>query len=1524
MNTKEKWLWGYKVLRSLLFTTVLFIAALFLGIYIMLSLPFVQNKIRDIATEQLSLYFESKVEIGDVDIRPFNEVIIKDFNLYEPDGDRRCVHADEVGGGISIWNLIVNRSIVVTYAEVIGLKAEIRQNEKYAPFNIQFILDAFAPKDPNNPPTKFNLQIRNIVIRKSSASLDLAWKETTGKDRIDFNHLTVTALNADVELPRLSNDRITVDLRRLAFRVNSLLDIKCLTFLAEIDRGDISIRDFRLMLNNSEITLNDLNFPLSHFDGNMERMFKTSEFSIAINANPIIPSEFSGFFPPLAAIKSPFKLIMNANGNSDKIELRELSLINGTEDFNLNVESTTLTKSGEKLSDLKLGRFSLHAGVPIMEKINSFLPSTVNQNIRHIISNAGIVDLELTGAGSLQKQIAEAKVRLSSGYGPLNLEGKVQMYDNSIGIEGRTGSEGLSVGKITDNNNFGSVAFEVEGKVVVDKAFSRKGTSSGLEDIDRINMVLPEGYLDIHIDRAEIKGEEFRAIQLNLKKDPSITILNIESRDPDWDLDLETTIQPAANATTTSLHADLNRVKPSVFLKSGRFANYIFTSGIDIDLIGNRLDNLAGTVNIDNFDAISINGDDRLSLSSLSISGIFNKSDHIRQYKIDSDWFAGQINGNFLPSELPGRIKDTIRGLTKETTRANRSYNDTHTCDLQYDFTIFPEQSWMRFFNIPIQLLYPARISGEYASKDNMLTFDMSAPYINQGRDKLIQHTRLGLKVQNGLGTADFFSSIPTKKGILDLDVDVIAENGKIDLDLGFNREKKGAFYGDLNLSAKILTGHSPAFGHIDGVIYPTTLWLNGAGWKIDEASLFYTPKRIEVKDFSICHQDQYINISGVASPEKHDEVKINLNDIDLNYIFDTLNIDYVSFGGFASGEAIGRALLSGKPEAFTRNLSVKDLSYNHSVLGDGELYGDFDAVSKRIGIKANVTEESRNVANIDGGIWLGRDSLSFGIEADKVRIGFLQSFMKAFSSHVSGRASGKALLYGTFKDIDLWGRLFADTISLKVDYTNVMYAGRDSVKIDPGCITIPTFRLSDQFGHSAYLQGNLTHEYFHNPVFRFNVTGADNLLVYDTDATMNSIWYGRIFGDGGGEITGHPGFVGIMADMTTCPGSNFTFVLSDEQEATEYKFLTFTDHKRAIREEEERQADRVDSVADEIVAAFNKQIAEQQASETALVMDLRATVTPAAALTLIMDPAAGDKITAIGEGAMNMSYNSESNDLKMYGKYTLQQGTYNFSLQDLILRDFTIRPGSSISFNGDPMNGLLDIKAAYRVNTNLADLDKSFSTDRDLNRTNVPVDATLIVTGEMTEPDISFDVEFPTLNDEVSQKVRSIISSEDMMNRQIIYLLALNRFYTPEYMGTSSTGGEWASVASSTISSQLTNILGQLTDKVNIMPSLRSDKGDFSDLEVDLALSSRLFNNRLLINGNFGYRDRNTSSTTFIGDFDIEYLLRRNGNFRLKAYNHFNDQNYYLKSALTTQGIGVIFRKDFDRLFRRKRKLTR
>lgn len=155
------------------------------------------------------------------------------------------------------------------------------------------------------------------------------------------------------------------------------------------------------------------------------------------------------------------------------------------------------------------------------------------------------------------------------------------------------------------------------------------------------------------------------------------------------------------------------------------------------------------------------------------------------------------------------------------------------------------------------------------------------------------------------------------------------------------------------------------------------------------------------------------------------------------------------------------------------------------------------------------------------------------------------------------------------------------------------------------------------------------------------------------------------------------------------------------------------------------------------------------------------------------------------------------------------------------------------------------------------------------------------------------------------------------MLSRQVIYLLALNRFYTPEYAnsGTNHGSNEFASLASTTLSSRLSSLLGTISDKWTIAPSVRSDNGDFSDMEVDLALSSHLLNNRLLINGNLGYRDKTLNPTSFVGDFDVEYLLNKSGTIRLKAYNRFNDQIFSARSALTTQGVGVVWKLEFDNL---------
>ncbi len=1548
MSQAEKWKRVYKVVRSLLFTIVAFVAFLYVALYVLLSIPAVQNKVRDIAEKELSTLFTSELRIDNLSIYPFNEIVVEGVTLFEQGSSLECAKIERLGAGISLWKLIKDQQIVVTYVELLGLDARIRQDKKEGPLNIQFLIDAFKPKEKNKPPTPFDLEIRNIVVRKSKASLSRPWLKSGNEKFPNLSYLGISQLNADLTIPRLSNDVMVFDLRRLEANLENMIKIESLQGIISLEKGMLTIQNFSLRTEESKLAVSDVSLPVK-YDGGIGKWLESNSLEVSIDAPRINPAEFAFLWSPLSNLNSDLSLKVKAAGNLSGINLPIFELITadigqknpGFFSISISGRADLENTDGKRfLNHVALDRLSLKSTPGFNSKLVGLLKSDgpSNDKAARIIEAVGNLDLNAKGSWSADNSMGNSEASLEldlvSGVGDVNVAADWLRNGSTDKVNLGVNSPGIDFGKLLAIDFLGHTVIDLKADALIDNhLFSLKKGA----DVDKISSLIKSAEINLDLPQATLKRYDLKSTSLKFSKSGQRLEGMLTCRDDNFNLGVDIDALIAGASSQLSLAGDIEKLRPGVingiletFTDDKTIygnKDFIASGSVDMKLQGNTPDNLQGEIRLNDLYFQEVASGKSLNLDNLEIlASIGEGPTPYRSYSVISDWVEGAISGRFQPTRIP----KVIAGMLSETypTLINAPggwekmrYDD----DFVFDFTVKRHGEWAEFLNLPITLLYEAEIKGEFNGADQTLTASVSAPYIQQGKDKLIRKSRVNATLCEGSGNVNFNTVYPTKKGDLEILGDISSVNGEFNISLDFNPEKTTSFYGQLDMAASIHNSLPPSKGkEVKVRILPSKLYLNQAEWNVSEALLSYyntsEGPRAEITGFSVEHDGQFVSVNGIASSSQEDEVLAILNDVDLDYIFDTLNINYVKFGGQATGEAFGSGLFSKNIQAETRNLHVKDLSYNGAVLGDGELHGDFDIAKKRIGIRADISEDKRKVAVVDGGIWLGRDSLAFGIDADKVRIGFLAPFMAAFASKVEGRASGKAQLYGTFSDINMKGRLFADTIALGVAYTNVTYCGSDSVRIDPGRIEIPSFRLYDTQGHSAILTGELTHRYFHDPEFDFRIRDASNLLLYDTNPAMNPVWYGRIYGSGSGRILGRGNYVGITADMTTEANSTFTFVLSDQLEATEYSFLTFTDKAKAKREAE--QPVEI-SETDIIVEAFKKRVQEMQGPESVFGMDIRATLTPGVLMTLVMDPVAGDKIVARGSGAMNMEYRSDTDDLKMYGKYVLDEGSYNFSLQDVILKDFIIKQGSSISFNGDPMAGLLDIRAAYRVNTNLTDLDQSFAMDRDLNRTQVPVDAMLIVSGDMTQPDITFDIELPTLNDEVEQKVRSVISSEDMMNLQMIYLLALNRFYTPEYMGGSS-GGEWASVASSTISSQLQNVLGQLTDKFSVAPSIRSDKGDFSDLEVDVALSSRLFNNRLLINGNLGYRDPSTSSTTFIGDFDIEYLLNRSGNWRLKAYNHFNDQNYYLKSALTTQGVGVVWQRDFNHIFGiRKRKKT-
>lgn len=1488
---------AYKWVRSIVFSVVMVAVSLYVLLYIAISLPFVQEYIKNIGERELSRLFGNHVTIGAAWISPGGEITLEDVDFPAPDG-KECVRIRRLGAGIDLTQLVFNRAIVISYGEIIGLEGHLRQEHQSDPWNIQFIIDALQPKDKTKPPTLFDLKLRNIVIRSSSISMDKEWQPRKAKNIFDANHLQINDLQADVSLPRIKNDDFTIDLRRLSLSMGCGLVLKKITAFVHLTPAQLSISKLSVELPGTLITPGDISMKYKGYQDIVPNL-KSRRYVLHLDHTKITPSDFNCFLPMLRDYTSPLFLTLDASGSIEHITLDHLLLIGIDYGLTVDLAGEVHHTTSPRDRQIKLRKLHLDASASAIDRALSLavgMPEKTKAMIGRLMGC--VADI----SGTYGHNELDFKGLIDTGIGSLTAEAAMTFVNHGLEISGQISTPGFMLGKLLNNDMVGNLNFSLNADAVI----------AG-KDIN--------GRAELDLREAVVRGESIHNLKANVSKSGNDVSGEISIEDTFAAMRLSGNAVLAGKDSRLDITTDIMRLNPHATGLLAKGAGYTMSGLIHAQVSGLDPATLTGDVEMSNIDLTTPRGPIYIGDMSIGIHPIEDVTGRSRHVFLRSAFADADIEGVFdaahLPKTVTAMLGKTVPVLADKFGETTLYAND----NIDFKILIKNNETLTDYLNLPVRLLTDADVRGYVHGNDGNAFLRVEAPYLQQGKDKLVRNTALQLVLNSQNHTSGFQAQtkLPGKDDTeVDVKIDVRSQDNNMLAKAMWNLNRAKDYSGEVGMSLNAVRDNEGSSSFVIELL-PSQFQVADTVWHIGAGTVAYNDQAVHVDGLKVWHRDQYVEVDGTASTNPDDKIVVDMRDIDLDYVFETLNINYVTFGGRATGSAVASNLFDfRRMDAHTENLKVKGLTYNGALLGDADLSGTFDPTQMKVGIGAEISDRGRHCASISGGVWVTRDSLAFDMNTDKVNIRFLQPFVQAFSSDINGLASGHVKLFGTFSDIDLTGRVFADTLTMKVDYTNVYYSGSDSVYMAPGRIVIPSFRIYDKSGHSAMLTGEVRHRYFHDPTFDFKVSDAHNLLCYNTDAKINPDWYGVIYGNGGGTITGYPGYVGIMVDMNIAPRSVFNFVLNDTEAAASYEFLTFSDNRARLREEEELRArEAADTVPDFVKLFRKKRKAEVEESRPSVFnLDLRATVHPDAEMILVMDPVAGDKIKAHGSGSIQLGYSSDSDEMTMYGKYTLADGQYNFTLQDLILKDFTIREGSNISFNGDPLKALLDITAIYRVNTNLADLDKSFSSDRELNRTNVPVDAVLSVSGDLQSPDITFDIELPTLTQDVARKVKSIISTDDMMNRQIIYLLALNRFYTPEYMGGSSNGGEWASMASATVTSQLANMLSQLTDKFTLAPSLRTDKGDFSDMEVDVALSSRLLNNRLLLNGNFGYRDRTTSNTTFIGDFDIEYLLNRSGNLRLKAYNHYNDQNYYLKSALTTQGLGVVYRKDFDNLF--------
>lgn len=1422
------------------------------------SRRFLTAEVADVLAGRLG----TEVEVGDVEVGLFNRLVLRDVCLKDRAGED-LLRAGHLSAKVELRGLLRGE---VSLRTVALLDADVRlyRSAADAPENFRFILDAFSSKEKKEE-SALNLRVGSIILRRCNLTYDARYlPETPG--RFNTAHVGVRGLEANVSLKRLTADSLNLRVRSLEFREKCGLEVKGLSLRLQADRRGGKVSDFELRLPGSRLAEKSLT---ASYDarGGAEAFWRSLRLAGRLTGARLDTRDIAPLLPRLAGMDRVVSLAVDFRVAPQRVDLRNVRVSEQRGGIVLDADCSLLRESGRVTG--------VDGVVRNLSVKQDFLTDIFVRVLRKEQPE------QLAHAGDLR---FEGRMRYAAKGGS-GLKGKIRSDAGVLMAEAIHESDRVTVRLTTDGflpavlwpdrPKLGSVAFELEGGAVL---------SGGR---------LTEAKATLAVRRMEYGGYEYRDVQVQGDWKRNTAHLSLRSDDPHLNMtaQLEGPFD-GKKLGAVRFAARVNNLSPAVLHLTDRFGTARFSASVDADIRSFDSRHPEGSFSLSDFEMKKEEGAYHLDGLRLSV-GPGEKGSRV---SLRSDFAHAEMEGPLSVAALRVCL-DNMLGRSLSGWREVKDSHDEWRFTARLKKTDFLNE----LFGIPLRLDGPVEAEGTLRSDGERNSVTLRTDGLEYDGTAL---RKLRLYLSGAGPQTTFLAQVEKRIGTADMKfvLDARAGSGELLTELAWDDGQTHKYSG--KVSAHTVFG-KPVHG-TEGVletrIIPTSVTVNDSLWQVSSGSFLLGKEKLEINDFRLSHKDQALVVDGGLSRDSNDSLVVDLNRIDVEYILNLVDFHAVDFSGYATG----KFKLSKSPDhpLFTTRLNVSGFRFNDAYLGEADIRGRWNRAEQRIELDALMTEEGVGDTRVSGYVSPPAKKLDLDIRSRNTNLQFLQRYVADIFSGLRGRTTGRCHLFGPFKQLDFEGQekaeVSAHLLSTGVDYS----LSGGSVEISPGRFSFKDFDIKDRGNGSGRVSGYLTHSHLSDLRYLFDVR-TDRLLVYDKPQEVDMPFYSTTYGTGTMRLEGRPG--AFNADINIRPDARTQFVYTIDTPDTfgDVQLVSFEDKTRRT----------TTGTEDGEAVPLPK---KEPPSSTDIRLNFLVDMTPEATLKVVMDEKSGDNIVVNGRGPIRASFYNKGH-FEMFGTYTVERGSYKMSIQDLIRKDFELASGGRIVFAGDPFDGDLDLRAVYVVNSaSLSDLNIGTGFSENTARVNCILD----FSGKVHSPQVSFDLELPTVSDDEEQMVRNLIRTEEDMNMQIIYLLGVGRFYTYDYGNTETAARQsQSSVAmksflSNTLSSQLNSILSNAIGSSNwtFGTNLSTGNVGWSDMEVDGLLSGRLLNNRLIFNGNFGYRERTTSSTNFVGDFDLRYLLTPNGSVSLKAYSETNDR-YFSKSSLITQGGGIMLKRDFSNL---------
>ena len=1429
-----------------------FVAALmllFLVLVLVLSIPSVQTRLGSYVTSSINEKYGTNIEIEKAGLQFNGDVELKNI-LIKDHHDATLISVAELNTSIlSFVNLAENKLNFGDF-DLYQLFFHIKNYKGEEDSNLDIFVEKFGEKKSTEEVRKFLLSSSEIRIHDSKFLL--TDKNLKNPKILDFHTLNLSASNFLI----LGTD-VNAVINSLSFKDTRGAQIQNLQ------------TDFSYSL--TQMTFDQLEIKSEHSTlfGQLRFDYERKDFKDFLEKVNV-----SGFFENSTIDLEELNVFYNEFGTNQKADLNTTfsGTLNDLLLENIDIITSKNTSLVGKIQFKNLFKnssenFEMDADfqqiVSTYSDLKALLPRVLGTILTSDFRTLGRFDMRGTAKVSNEaiKTVMDIETDIGSLFVDLNLD-QIKSINNTT-YTGQIQFRDFDLGYLMEEPMIGLVT----SKLSVDgRGFNKETINSNITG--RFDSFAFQDYIytDIQVSGV-IKNKIFNG-QLNID-DPNMKF-NFEGL---VDFSKQENIYDFSAAIE---YANLNALN---FVQRDRLS--VLNGQMTMDMKGTTIDDLYGTIKFKN--ALYQNQNDSYAFKDFEITSEFGNN-ALRTIRVNSpEIVQGNLKGIFSINELPNLMRNALGDIYTKY----KPYKVKEGQYFNFNFKIY--NKIVEIFSPELKLGSNTYVRGRVESNPKTFNLTFRSPNI-QLEDFFASKIEVQLINDNPL-----FNSY--------VEVDSLAtpyynasEFSLINVTLNDTLYVKSEFKGgdnskdafDLNLYYTIDENDKSVVGlKRSEANFKNTPWLiNGRKDKQNKIIFDRSFEKININNINISYANEDILLNGVIRKEDKD-VTLDFANVDLAKV--TPTIKDLELGGNLNGRLNITQLESvyfPKSNLIIDNLSVNQFnlgSFKADILGNQSMT-NYDV---NVSLKEGDLESLSVVGSLDVS---GKNSeLNLDINFNEFILNPLNPFGGGVITNIRGDVSGVANVSGRLEKPQIGGLLSLNNGGLAIPYLNVDYGFQNntSVRLEKQSFIFEKALLTDiEYESQAFLEGSISHNNFSKWTLDLNID-SDRLLVLNTDLQDESIYYGTAFVDGSIDIVGPTDQLFIEANVTTSEGTVFKIPLNDNEILGESSYIHFLSP-----EEKSNQNIGQTAVIDDI---------------SGVEMEFNMDINDNAEIEIVLDKETGSSIMGRGNGSMLAQINTKGK-FQMFGDFIVLSGIYNFAFGQIIQKQFKVVKDGTLAWDGNPLSAEINIKALYDG----ISVNPSTLLDNPINQS-IPTEVEIHLTGELEQPDLDFNIRFPSVNSTINSELADRLRDQDRRQFQALSLLATGSFRSELTLDSQDAFG--------LVSDGVTNMLNDLfsDDDNKVKLGIDVDLGETTpeyetDSRVGVTLSTKLSDN-ILINGKVGVPVGGVSETTVAGNFEVEVLLNEDRTLSLKFFNRENSIQNFGEQIGYTQGIGLSYNIEFDNL---------